>query len=187
MLRLRNTIKKKRNRARAPIHPGEHLAEELKELQMSAAELSRQLKVPTNRITSILNWQRAITGDTALRLAHVFGTSAPFLAEPAGALRTASRRAEGREGPQGPPESQARQERGRASRGALTTTTERTRRSVRILRPHERCYWEQTRRTRGLGVCERCPRDGESGQFPCASETALPSSGRTSVFVIART
>lgn len=64
--------------ARAPIHPGEHLAEELKELQMSAAELSRQLKVPTNRITGILNGQRAITGDTALRLAHFFGMSAQF-------------------------------------------------------------------------------------------------------------
>jgi addiction module HigA family antidote len=64
--------------ARAPIHPGEHLAEELKELHMSAAELSRQLKVPTNRITGILNGQRAITGDSALRLAHFFGTSAQF-------------------------------------------------------------------------------------------------------------
>ena len=61
-----------------PIHPGEHLAEELKALSMSAAELSRQLKVPTNRITSILNGRRAITGDTALRLAHFFGTSAQF-------------------------------------------------------------------------------------------------------------
>ena len=64
--------------ARAPIHPGEHLAEELKELQMSAPELSRQLKVPTNRITGILNGQRAITGDTALRLSHFFATSAQF-------------------------------------------------------------------------------------------------------------
>jgi antitoxin HigA-1 len=64
--------------ARTPIHPGEHLAEELKELGMSAAELSRQLEVPTNRITTILNGQRAVTGDTALRLAHFFGTSAQF-------------------------------------------------------------------------------------------------------------
>ena len=60
------------------IHPGEHLAEELKELGMSAAELARKLDVPTNRITGILNAQRAITGDTALRLAHFFGTSAEF-------------------------------------------------------------------------------------------------------------
>lgn len=64
--------------ALTPIHPGEHLAEELKELGMSAAELARKLDVPTNRVTGILNGQRAITGDTALRLAHFFGTSAEF-------------------------------------------------------------------------------------------------------------
>ena len=64
--------------ARTAIHPGEHLAEQLKELGMSAAELGRQLDVPTNRITGILNGQRAITGDSALRLAHFFGTSAEF-------------------------------------------------------------------------------------------------------------
>jgi len=60
------------------IHPGEHLAEELGELRMSAAKLARQLGVPTNRITAILNGRRAITGDTALRLAHFFGTTAEF-------------------------------------------------------------------------------------------------------------
>lgn len=60
------------------IHPGEHLAEELEELDMSAAELARRLGVPTNRVTEILNGRRAITGDTALRLAHFFGTSAQF-------------------------------------------------------------------------------------------------------------
>src|SRR5712672_1272535 len=60
------------------IHPGEHLSEELKALNMSAAELARQLDVPTNRVTQILNGTRAITGDTALRLAHFFGTSAQF-------------------------------------------------------------------------------------------------------------
>jgi len=60
------------------IHPGEHLAEELRELGMSAAELARKLDVPTNRITGILNGRRGITGDTALRLAHFFGTSAEF-------------------------------------------------------------------------------------------------------------
>jgi addiction module HigA family antidote len=64
--------------AQPVIHPGEHLAEELEALNMSAAALARQLKVPTNRITEILNGQRAITGDTALRLAHFFGTSAEF-------------------------------------------------------------------------------------------------------------
>ena len=60
------------------IHPGEHLAEELKALDMCAAELARRLDVPTNRITQILNGRRAVTGDTALRLAHFFGTSAEF-------------------------------------------------------------------------------------------------------------
>jgi antitoxin HigA-1 len=64
--------------ARHAIHPGEHLAEELKELDMSAAALARRLKVPTNRITEIVNGRRAVTGDTALRLAHYFGTSAEF-------------------------------------------------------------------------------------------------------------
>jgi antitoxin HigA-1 len=60
------------------IHPGEHLAEELEALDMSATELARKIAVPTNRVTQILNGTRAITGDTALRLAHFFGTSAQF-------------------------------------------------------------------------------------------------------------
>ena len=60
------------------IHPGEHLAEELRELNMSASELARKISVPTNRVTQILSGTRAITGDTALRLAHFFGTSAQF-------------------------------------------------------------------------------------------------------------
>ena len=64
--------------ARIAIHPGEHLAEELDALKMSATELARRLQVPTNRVTEILNGQRGITGDTALRLAHFFGTSAEF-------------------------------------------------------------------------------------------------------------
>jgi antitoxin HigA-1 len=60
------------------IHPGEHLAEELDALDMSAAELARKIEVPTNRVTQILNGTRSITGDTALRLGHFFGTSAQF-------------------------------------------------------------------------------------------------------------
>src|SRR5215471_7517636 len=64
--------------ARMAIHPGEHLALELKELGMSASELAHKLDVPTNRITGILSGERAITGDTALRLAHFFGVSAEF-------------------------------------------------------------------------------------------------------------
>jgi addiction module HigA family antidote len=64
--------------ARSAIHPGEHLAEQLSELGMSAAELARQLGVPTNRVTAILNGQRAITGDTALRLGHFFSNNPQF-------------------------------------------------------------------------------------------------------------
>ena len=60
------------------IHPGEHLAEELEALDMSAAALARKLGVPTNRVTQIVNGTRSITGDTALRLAHFFGASAQF-------------------------------------------------------------------------------------------------------------
>ena len=63
---------------RSAIHPGEQLAEQLKALDMSAAELGRKLKVPPNRITEIINGQRAVTGDTALRLAHFFGTTPQF-------------------------------------------------------------------------------------------------------------
>jgi len=63
---------------RSAIHPGEHLVAQLGELGLSAAELGRRLKVPTNRITGIVNGQRPVTGDTTLRLAHFFGTSPEF-------------------------------------------------------------------------------------------------------------
>jgi addiction module HigA family antidote len=64
--------------AGALIHPGEVLADDLEALDMNAAELSRQLKMPANRVTEILKGQRAITADTAPRLPHFFGTSAQF-------------------------------------------------------------------------------------------------------------
>jgi len=64
--------------ARPPIHPGEILADELKVLGVTPTELSRQIQVPTNRITQIIHGIRGITGDTALRLGHWFGTSAQF-------------------------------------------------------------------------------------------------------------
>src|SRR6202021_1001918 len=63
---------------RTPIHPGEHLAEELREIGITAAELSRQIDVPVNRITGIIHGQRGITADTALRLGHWFGTAPQF-------------------------------------------------------------------------------------------------------------
>lgn len=63
---------------RPAIHPGETLREDLDALGMSAAELARRIDVPVNRITQILNGQRAVTGDTALRLGRHFGTSGEF-------------------------------------------------------------------------------------------------------------
>jgi addiction module HigA family antidote len=64
--------------ARTAIHPGEQLAEELREIGISAAEFARQIAVPVNRVTGIINGQRGITADTALRLGHWFGTTAEF-------------------------------------------------------------------------------------------------------------
>lgn len=64
--------------ARTPIHSGVHLTQELRALGISAAELARQIDVPVNRVTGIINGQRGVTADTALRLAHWFGTSAEF-------------------------------------------------------------------------------------------------------------
>ena len=63
---------------RTAMHPGEHLAGELRELGITAAELSRQIDVPVNRITGIIHGQRGITADTALRLGHWFGTAPQF-------------------------------------------------------------------------------------------------------------
>jgi len=63
---------------RLPIHPGEHLQEELEALSMSAAELARQIEVPSNRVSDILRGKRDISADTAMRLGHFFGTSAQF-------------------------------------------------------------------------------------------------------------
>lgn len=62
------------NRMR-PVHPGEILREELDELGLSANALSKALGVPVNRVTMIVNGQRGVTADTALRLARYFGTT----------------------------------------------------------------------------------------------------------------
>jgi antitoxin HigA-1 len=64
--------------ARPAIHPGEVLAGELEEIGVSPTGLARQIDVPPNRISQIINGKRAITGDTALRLGHWFGTSPTF-------------------------------------------------------------------------------------------------------------
>ena len=58
-----------------PVHPGEVLREELDELGLSANALSKALGVPANRVTMILNGQRGLSADTALRLARYFGTT----------------------------------------------------------------------------------------------------------------
>jgi addiction module HigA family antidote len=54
----------------------EHLAEELITLEVGAAELARQLEGATNRSTEIFHRRGGITGDTALRRVHFFGTTA---------------------------------------------------------------------------------------------------------------
>jgi antitoxin HigA-1 len=63
---------------RPAVHPGEVLADELEEIGISPTELSRQLAVPANRVSRIIQGKRAITGDTALRLGHWFGMSPQF-------------------------------------------------------------------------------------------------------------
>lgn len=65
------------NQMRA-IHPGEILKSELEELKLSANAFSKALDVPANRITAILNEQRGVTADTALRLAQFFGSTPDF-------------------------------------------------------------------------------------------------------------
>ena len=64
--------------SRTPIHPGEILKNELDELEISGAELARQIKVPANRVSKIISGKRNITADTALRLGKWFGMSAAF-------------------------------------------------------------------------------------------------------------
>ena len=61
-----------------PVHPGEILADELQELGLTANALAGRLAVPTNRVTAILNGQRGVTADTALRLARYFSTTPEF-------------------------------------------------------------------------------------------------------------
>lgn len=63
---------------RTAVHPGKVLAEELDTLGVTPTELARQIEVPPNRISQIINGKRAITGDTSVRLAHWFGTQPEF-------------------------------------------------------------------------------------------------------------
>lgn len=61
-----------------PIHPGEILADELNEIGMNATALAEKIDVPKNRIYQIVNEQRSITADTAIRLSILFGTTPEF-------------------------------------------------------------------------------------------------------------
>jgi addiction module HigA family antidote len=67
-----------RRKTLPPIHPGELLRDELNEIGVSLNELGRALRVPMNRISAIVNGKRAITVDTAMRLARYFGTSPQY-------------------------------------------------------------------------------------------------------------
>ena len=62
----------------APVHPGEVLREELDSIGLSASAMARAIDVPVNRVTSILNGNRGVTADTALRLGRYFSTSERF-------------------------------------------------------------------------------------------------------------
>jgi addiction module HigA family antidote len=64
--------------ARSAIHPGEHLAEAIGAMGITAAQLARDIRVPANRISAVLHGRRAITADTALRLGRYFDTSPEF-------------------------------------------------------------------------------------------------------------
>jgi addiction module HigA family antidote len=61
-----------------PIHPGETLREDLRDIEVSLNRLARDLRVPMNRISAIVNGKRSITADTAMRLARYFGTSPQY-------------------------------------------------------------------------------------------------------------
>ena len=60
------------------VHPGEVLREELDELGLSANALAKAIHVPANRVMAILNGERGVSADTALRLGRYFDTSATF-------------------------------------------------------------------------------------------------------------
>jgi addiction module HigA family antidote len=60
------------------VHPGDILKDELDELGITPTEFARQIHVPPNRISQIIAGKRAVTGDTALRFGHWFGTEPQF-------------------------------------------------------------------------------------------------------------
>ena len=64
--------------SKPPVHPGQYLSDELKDIGITPTELARQIDVPANRISEIIRGRRSITGDTALRLSHWFGATPQF-------------------------------------------------------------------------------------------------------------
>ncbi len=77
--RLQITTRKLQGSKLSPVHPGEVLFEEfLKPFRISQYRLAKEIRVPPRRINEIIHGTRAITADTALRLARYFGTSAAF-------------------------------------------------------------------------------------------------------------
>ena len=75
MLKLQTTT---RGKIMKPIHPGRILRREMTARELSANRLALALRVPSGRITQILNGKRGITAETALRLSRYFGNSARF-------------------------------------------------------------------------------------------------------------
>jgi addiction module HigA family antidote len=60
------------------VHPGHVLKDELVELGVTPTEFARQIDVPPNRVSQIIAGKRSVTGDTALRFGHWFGTDPQF-------------------------------------------------------------------------------------------------------------
>ena len=77
------------------IHPGEHIAEELEERSMSAADLARAMGVDRGRVSRLVNGRTAVTGETAILLSRVFETSPEF----AGSTRSSTGRGASRRTP----------------------------------------------------------------------------------------
>ena len=66
------------NNGMNPVHPGEVLRDELEAIRLPASALAKAIDVPANRVTAILNGDRDITANTALRLGRYFGTTTQF-------------------------------------------------------------------------------------------------------------
>jgi len=68
------------------VHPGQILKDELDEINVTPTQLARQIEVPANRMSQIINGKRSITGDTALRLEPLVQHEPAILDEPTGTI-----------------------------------------------------------------------------------------------------